>query len=122
MEIRPIFAWYDLWIGFYWDKDCKTLYFLPLPCVGVKIQFEGPRKMKTEETMVVNGHTVEKGVRVKCVEDDGSASEGTVTSVSRGSGDPDKEPHPRFHVEWDCEPGAHDLYYLDDMQEFEFLS
>ena len=38
-RIRPIFAWYDFWIGFYWDQRGRKLYFLPLPCIGVVIEF-----------------------------------------------------------------------------------
>lgn len=37
--VRPIFAWYDLWVGAYWDGKFNRLYVLPLPCVGVVIQF-----------------------------------------------------------------------------------
>lgn len=32
-------AWYDFWIGFYWDKTKKRLYILPIPCIGVCLQF-----------------------------------------------------------------------------------
>lgn len=39
MKIRPIFAWYDLWVGAFWDRTKRRLYILPLPCVGVVIQF-----------------------------------------------------------------------------------
>ena len=39
MSIRPIFAWYDLWIGAFWDARKRRLYILPLPCLGVVIQF-----------------------------------------------------------------------------------
>ncbi len=42
MSIRPIFAWYDLWIGAYWDRQSRRLYLLPLPCIGVVIQFARP--------------------------------------------------------------------------------
>lgn len=40
MTIRPIFAWYDLWIGAYWDRKSRRLYLLPLPCIGIVISFE----------------------------------------------------------------------------------
>lgn len=34
-----IFAWYDLWIGFFWDRNKKWLYFFPIPCVGFIFKF-----------------------------------------------------------------------------------
>lgn len=39
MNIKPIFAWYDMWVGAFWDSAKRRLYILPLPCVGVVIQF-----------------------------------------------------------------------------------
>jgi len=36
---RLVFAWYDLWIGAYWDRRSRVLYVLPLPCVGVRISW-----------------------------------------------------------------------------------
>lgn len=39
MKIRPLFAWYDLWIGLYWDRKGRKLYILPLPCIGIVIEF-----------------------------------------------------------------------------------
>ncbi len=41
MRARLIFAWYDLWIGAYWDRRQRALYILPLPCVGVVLRFGG---------------------------------------------------------------------------------
>lgn len=39
MRIRSLFAWYDLWVGAYWDRHNRKLYILPLPCIGVVIEF-----------------------------------------------------------------------------------
>lgn len=40
MRIRPVFAWYDLWIGAFWDAKKRRLYILPLPCVGFYLEFQ----------------------------------------------------------------------------------
>lgn len=40
MRIRPLFAWYDLWIGAFWDRKQRKLYLLPLPMIGVVLQFK----------------------------------------------------------------------------------
>lgn len=39
MSIRPVCAWYDLWIGAYYDRKARALYVLPVPCLGVRIGF-----------------------------------------------------------------------------------
>jgi hypothetical protein len=37
-RVRPLIAWYDLWIGVYVDRANRSVYVLPLPCIGVVIE------------------------------------------------------------------------------------
>lgn len=39
IRIKPIFAWYDLWVGFFWDKSRGYLYFFPVPMLGIILKF-----------------------------------------------------------------------------------
>ena len=39
MKISFLFAWYDFWVGLYWDQKGRRLYVLPLPCLGVVLHF-----------------------------------------------------------------------------------
>jgi len=34
LDVNFGFKWYDFWVGFYWDRYEKVLYFIPFPmCV-----------------------------------------------------------------------------------------
>ncbi len=43
MSIKPLFAWFDCWIGLFWDRKAKRLYVFPVPMFGVVIQFGAKR-------------------------------------------------------------------------------
>ncbi len=36
--IRVRFAWYDLWVGVYWDRKLRTLYLCPLPMLLIEVR------------------------------------------------------------------------------------
>ena len=38
-QVKLIVAWYDLWIGAFWDRKSRKLYVLPIPCVGLVFDF-----------------------------------------------------------------------------------
>lgn len=44
MRIKPLFAWYDIWVGVFIDAQKGKVYILPLPCVGVVISFNRRQK------------------------------------------------------------------------------
>lgn len=39
IKISVVCAWYDFWVGIYWDIRKRRLYLLPVPCLGIVIQF-----------------------------------------------------------------------------------
>lgn len=40
MRIRPLLAWYDLWVGVFFDRQKRRVYVLPFPCIGIVIEFD----------------------------------------------------------------------------------
>jgi hypothetical protein len=39
VKVRPFIAWYDLWVGAYWDVAKRRLYLMPVPCIGIVVDF-----------------------------------------------------------------------------------
>lgn len=39
MKVAVIFAWYDFWIGAFYDRNKRRLYVLPVPCCGLVFDF-----------------------------------------------------------------------------------
>lgn len=50
MKFKLIFKWFDFWIGFFWDRKERILYFFPVPMFGMMITF--PPKITYEVGMV----------------------------------------------------------------------
>jgi len=50
MSMKIIFAWYDFWVGLFWDKDKRILYIFPVPCFGVAIVFR-PKKESSSNSI-----------------------------------------------------------------------
>lgn len=44
MKARVFFAWYDLWVGAYWDRKKRILYICPLPMLVVALEFPQRRR------------------------------------------------------------------------------
>jgi hypothetical protein len=38
MKIKPIFAWYDLWVGVFYDRTKRRLYVFPIPMFGFYVE------------------------------------------------------------------------------------
>jgi len=39
IRLRPMTAWYDLWVGAFIDLPKKRVYVFPFPCIGVCIEW-----------------------------------------------------------------------------------
>lgn len=44
MKIRLIAKGYDFWIGWFGDSKRRRLYVLPMPCVGVCLDFDAAQQ------------------------------------------------------------------------------
>ncbi|HEY0120585.1 MAG TPA: hypothetical protein VGC14_02290 [Rhizobium sp.] len=38
MKIKLIFAWYDFWVGAFYDRGKGRLYIFPVPCFGFYVE------------------------------------------------------------------------------------
>lgn len=55
MKISLLFAWYDIWVGLFWDKKKKWLYFFPIPCLGIIFKFRR-KKFIEEKLFEIHSH------------------------------------------------------------------
>ncbi len=46
VSVRLFFAWWDAWVGAYWDRRQRRLYICPIPMLGVVVQFRRPKRKR----------------------------------------------------------------------------
>ncbi len=39
MKVRIFFAWYDLWVGAYYNRIAKALYICPVPMICIRLSW-----------------------------------------------------------------------------------
>lgn len=40
IRVKPVIAWYDVWVGMFWDQQKRRLYVFPVPCIGFVVSME----------------------------------------------------------------------------------
>ena len=40
MKVKFMFAWFDFWIGVFYDQQKRAIYIFPVPMFGIKIQLK----------------------------------------------------------------------------------
>lgn len=60
IEVGVILAWYDIWIGVYWDRKKRRLYMFPIPCVGAYIQFDSVLERKKQHRDYITAGEMEE--------------------------------------------------------------
>ena len=53
MRVKPILAWYDFWVGLFWDRSKRRLYVFPVPMVGLVVEFGRPGPAQVDEEGVL---------------------------------------------------------------------
>ena len=43
-QVCIVVAWYDFWIGAYYDRKLHRVFMFPIPCVGICVDFDAPEK------------------------------------------------------------------------------
>ena len=67
MEINLVLAWFDFWVGFFWDRKKRDLYILPIPTIGIRIHFH---KWKNKQILKMSDHTYDHMIKYNCDCDD----------------------------------------------------
>ncbi len=47
LKVRPIFAWFDLWVGVFIDRPNRRVYIFPIPCFGIVVERRKRKAVKS---------------------------------------------------------------------------
>ena len=56
MKVTAFFAWYDLWIGAYYDRKYRQLYICPLPTIVIQIDLQKYSQLRADWPVVELSH------------------------------------------------------------------
>ena len=58
-KVKPVFAWYDLWVGLFVDTQRQCLYFFPIPMFGLRVSWGRPQYLTCSDCVMYSEHTCE---------------------------------------------------------------
>jgi hypothetical protein len=53
-QVSLLFAWYDIWVGAFWDKKAHWLYILPIPMCGIILKFRPKSGLILQDRIAYN--------------------------------------------------------------------
>ena len=60
-KVRPVFAWYDFWVGAFWDQRKQRLYVMLLPMFGFYMQLstlESDESLRAKAQFLVGAYGI----------------------------------------------------------------
>jgi hypothetical protein len=74
VSARLFFAWYDFWIGLYYDRKKQTLYVCLIPMVVIALEFRAYYQIIGGYTKTVIGYCVGEDAKEQVLEEEPHAT------------------------------------------------
>ena len=65
MKIKPIFAWYDFWVGAFVDTAKRRIYFFPVPMLGIVFDWSNSHLRKPDNIVCSRCHILPSCIFIK---------------------------------------------------------